>query len=94
MGLLVFTRPTNMKDLPSEIILLLEMKARGRTTRDQLTVIWCIPRIYNPFESKYDHSFKVTWAVKANILAPPPKHVSPNNIPYIYHSNYLRMHNP
>lgn len=35
IGLLVKTGTTSIRDLPSKIILLVEMKARGRTMRDQ-----------------------------------------------------------
>jgi len=52
LGLFVFTRTSNMKDLPSEIILLVEMDAREITMKDQPMIIWCILRIYISLELK------------------------------------------
>jgi hypothetical protein len=42
MDLIVFTKTTIMEDLPSELILLVEMKAQQRTIRDQPIGVWCI----------------------------------------------------
>jgi hypothetical protein len=47
MSLLVFTRITNIKDLPNEII-----KAQGKAMRDQPIGIWCILKTYHSLESK------------------------------------------
>jgi hypothetical protein len=52
MGLLIFTRITNIKDLPNKIILLVKIKDQERTMRAQPMGIWCILRIYNSLESK------------------------------------------
>jgi len=49
MGLLVFTRITNMKDFSSEIILLVEIRKNHEgSTHEHL----CILRIYNSLKSK------------------------------------------
>jgi hypothetical protein len=47
MSLLVFSRITNIKDLPNEII-----KAQRRAMRDQPIGIWCILKIHYSLESK------------------------------------------
>jgi hypothetical protein len=38
-------KTTSMKGLPNKMTLIVAMKARGRTIRDQPMVIWCITRI-------------------------------------------------
>lgn len=53
----------------------------------------CILRIYKPLESKYDHPFKIIRAVKANTLAPIPKHIPSKNLSHTCHSYHFRMHN-
>jgi len=59
MDLIVFTKTTIMKDLPSELILLVEMKARERTISDQPIGVWCILSISYFFQLKWNHPFKV-----------------------------------
>jgi len=39
-------------DLPSKIILIVEMKAYRKTKRDQFISAWCILRIYFSLKSK------------------------------------------
>jgi hypothetical protein len=39
------------------------------------------------------HSFEVIRVVKANILAPHPRHVTLKNLSWTYYSDHLRMHN-
>jgi hypothetical protein len=41
-----------------------------------------------------DHLFEVIRTIKANTLAPPPRHVTPKNLSCTYHSIHLRMYNP
>jgi hypothetical protein len=46
MGLFVFIKTISMNDLPRKIILLVEMKARGKTIRDEPMGVWYFQRIY------------------------------------------------
>jgi hypothetical protein len=66
MSLNVFTRTTNMKNLLSKVILLVEMKALRRTRRNQSMDVWYILKAYYTLELNYDNSFKVIKVVKAN----------------------------
>jgi hypothetical protein len=59
MDLIVFTKTTIMEDLPSELILLVEMKAQERTIRDQPIGVWCILSISYFLQLKWNHPFKV-----------------------------------
>jgi len=55
-----------MKNLLSIVILLVGMKALGRTRRNQSMDVWCILKAYYTLELNYDNSFKVIKVVKAN----------------------------
>jgi len=52
-----------MKDLPNKIILLIGMKAQGRTRKINP---WCILKACYTLKSKWDDSFKVIRIIKTN----------------------------
>jgi hypothetical protein len=55
-----------MKNLLSRVILLVRMKAQGRTMRNQPMDVWCILKAYHTLELNYDNSFKVIRVIKTN----------------------------
>jgi hypothetical protein len=93
MGLFVSIKTISMNDFSRKIIFLVEIKARGKTIKDQPMGVWCFLVIYYSPYSKWDYLFKVNKEIKTNTY-----HLQDifllKNLLHVWHPYHLKMHYP